>query len=131
MDGAGGWVTAGDFALFSTYLLYAVNRSWEMIDELILLFEEIGNGQDALSLLIQPHEVRDVAGAPDLVVNRGEIVFDKLTFGYRPQQSHFQNLSLVMTPPGKRLAWLAIRARAKPPWRICWCATATHSMVAF
>lgn len=107
-----GWVTAGDFALFSTYLLYAVNRSWEMIDELILLFEEIGNGQDALSLLIQPHEVRDVAGAPDLVVNRGEIVFDKLTFGYRPNNPIFQNLSLVI-PAGQKVGLVGYSGAGK------------------
>lgn len=107
-----GWVTAGDFALFSTYLLYAVNRSWEMIDELILLFEEIGNGQDALSLLIQPHEVRDVAGAPDLVVNRGEIVFDKLTFGYRPGHPIFQDLSLVI-PAGQKVGLVGYSGAGK------------------
>ncbi|MFN5173943.1 MAG: ABC transporter ATP-binding protein [Holosporaceae bacterium] len=107
-----GWVTAGDFALFSTYLLYAVNRSWEMIDELILLFEEIGNGQDALGLLIQPHEVRDVAGAPDLVVNRGEIVFDKLTFGYRPNNPIFQNLSLVI-PAGQKVGLVGYSGAGK------------------
>jgi ATP-binding cassette subfamily B protein len=107
-----GWVSAGDFALFSTYLLYAVNRSWEMVDEMILLFEEVGNGQDALSLLVQPHEVQDQPNAAPLVVSRGEIVMEHVTFGYRANRPIFQDLNLVI-PPGQKLGLVGYSGAGK------------------
>jgi ATP-binding cassette subfamily B protein len=107
-----GGVSAGDFALFSTYLLYAVNRSWEMVDEMILLFEEVGNGQDALSLLVQPHEVQDQPNAAPLVVSRGEIVMEHVTFGYRANRPIFQDLNLVI-PPGQKLGLVGYSGAGK------------------
>ena len=51
---------------------------WEMAS----LFEYIGTVQDGINTLARPHTVVDRADARPLVVSRGEIAFERLSFAY-------------------------------------------------
>src|SRR3546814_14855186 len=47
-------------------------------------------------LLHSDAEVRDVPGAPDLQLSRGEIVFDNVSFGYDPRRPILKGVSFTV-----------------------------------
>jgi ATP-binding cassette subfamily B multidrug efflux pump len=70
---------------------------WEMSS----LFENIGTVQDGISSISLPRLVEDRPGANELVVSRGEIVFDKVRFHYGKEKGVIEELSLVVRPGEK------------------------------
>lgn len=64
--------------------------------------ESWGNVSQGLSLVNQDIEVEDKSDAKRLVVRRGEIVFDKVSFGYLDGEQIFDNTSLTIYP-GQRV----------------------------
>jgi ATP-binding cassette subfamily B multidrug efflux pump len=63
---------------------------WEMAS----LFEHVGTVQDGMRTLSRTHTVVDAPGAPLLVVSRGEIRFEHVTFGYGGRRPVVDDLTL-------------------------------------
>ncbi|WP_374513734.1 ABC transporter transmembrane domain-containing protein, partial [Niveibacterium sp.] len=70
---------------------------WEMAS----LFEHIGTVQDGINTLARPHAIVDRADAKPLVVTRGEIRFEDVSFAYGGERSVIEHLSLTMRPGEK------------------------------
>lgn len=51
--------------------------------EITSLFENVGTIQDGINTLTRPSTITDAPGAQPLLVTRGEIVFDNISFSYR------------------------------------------------
>ena len=74
--------------------------SWEVAG----IFENIGTVQDGMETIAVPHTMVDAPGARELVVTRGEIRFEHLTFTYGRSDGKrvLDKLSLVIRP-GERV----------------------------
>ena len=74
--------------------------SWEVAG----IFENIGTVQDGMETIAVPHTMVDAPGARDLVVTRGEIRFEHVTFTYGRSDGKrvLDKLSLVIRP-GERV----------------------------
>jgi ATP-binding cassette subfamily B multidrug efflux pump len=70
---------------------------WEMAT----LFEHIGTVQDGINTLARVHTVVDRPDATPLVVTRGEIRFEHLTFAYGGRTRVIDDLSLTIRPGEK------------------------------
>jgi ATP-binding cassette subfamily B multidrug efflux pump len=70
---------------------------WEMTG----LFENIGTVQDGISSISLPRLVEDKPGANELVVSKGEIVFDAVRFNYGRKKGVLENLTLTIRPGEK------------------------------
>jgi ATP-binding cassette subfamily B multidrug efflux pump len=70
---------------------------WEMAS----LFEHVGTVQDGMRTLSRTHTVVDAPGAPPLVVSRGEIRFEHVTFGYGGHRAVVDDLTLHIRPGEK------------------------------
>ena len=70
---------------------------WEMA----ALFEYIGTVQDGINTLARVHTVVDRPDARPLVVARGEIRFDRVTFAYGGAEPVIDDLSLLIRPGEK------------------------------
>jgi ATP-binding cassette, subfamily B, multidrug efflux pump len=70
---------------------------WEMAS----LFEHIGTVQDGIATLSRPHTVVDRADAKPLVVTRGEVRFDRVSFAYGGKKAVIDDLSLHIRPGEK------------------------------
>jgi ATP-binding cassette subfamily B multidrug efflux pump len=71
---------------------------WEMAT----LFEHVGTVRDGMATLSRPHAVVDRPDAKPLVVTRGEIRFDNVSFGYGDESKRvIDRLSLVIRPGEK------------------------------
>ncbi|APH73169.1 ABC transporter ATP-binding protein [Aquibium oceanicum] len=85
--------------------LALVLRLWGMSQwimwELSALFENIGTVQDGINSISLPRLVEDRPHAKEIVVDRGEIVFDKVRFHYGKQKGVIEELSLTIRPGEK------------------------------
>ncbi|WP_157017013.1 ABC transporter ATP-binding protein [Mesorhizobium xinjiangense] len=94
-------VTVGAVAV----VLGLVMRLWGMSQwimwELTALFENVGTVQDGISSISLPRLVEDRPDAKELVVSKGEIVFDDVRFHYGKQKGVLEKLALTIEPGEK------------------------------
>lgn len=89
-------------------VVFILNSSWNIMImvwlaglELPNLFKEIGVARQALTLIQSPHEIKDAKNARELVISKGEITFENVTFHYTPNRALFRNKSLTIHPGEK------------------------------
>jgi ATP-binding cassette subfamily B protein len=93
-----GLVTVGDFAFLLNSLMLFFQIFWGLSQNISAVINSWGNVSQVLDtvLSVQP-EVCD-SGASELVVARGEIVFEKVNFNYKGKKILFQDKSLRIKP---------------------------------
>lgn len=89
-------------------VVFILNASWNIIMmvwfaglELPNLFKEIGVAKQALSLIQPAHEIVDSPDAKDLIVTKGKIVFEHVTFFYSKAKALFRDKMLTIQPGEK------------------------------
>ncbi|MBI5584539.1 MAG: ABC transporter ATP-binding protein [Deltaproteobacteria bacterium] len=108
----GGHVTPGDLIVFIAYLrdLY---KPVEGLSELILDFTgALISGERVAEILETKVQVRDAPDATPAPPFRGEVLFEKVTFGYEPGRPILQDLSFV-TKPGETVALIGSSGTGK------------------
>ncbi|HVZ88780.1 MAG TPA: ABC transporter ATP-binding protein [Polyangia bacterium] len=97
-----GAITVGDFLLISTLMIQLIRNVFDMANGLPDTYDTVGSIRDSLDMLIVPRDVRDLPGAADLNVTRGEVAFENVRFLYDHKKQVFDGLNLVI-PPGQRV----------------------------
>jgi ATP-binding cassette, subfamily B, heavy metal transporter len=96
-------MTVGDFVLVNTYLLQLIRP----LDRLGQLYRSIKQSltdvEQMLTLLDQPAEVADAAGAGTLPKGLGRLRFERVGFAYDPRRPVLRDVSFEV-PPGRTLA---------------------------
>ena len=96
-----GWVTPGDFAMVLTLIAWMTSAVWEMGEKMLDLSKAVGSCQQALSFIMEPHEIVDAPDAQPLSVNEGAIVFDRVSHAYPGSKIIFNELSVNIKPGEK------------------------------
>ncbi|MSP02166.1 MAG: ABC transporter ATP-binding protein/permease [Acetobacteraceae bacterium] len=100
---AEGAMTIGSFVLINTYLI----QLYQPLNFLGMVYMTIKQGlvdmEQMFALLNVAAEVEDKPGAPALVASGGEVRFENVRFGYRPDREILHGVSFTI-PAGKRLA---------------------------
>jgi ATP-binding cassette subfamily B multidrug efflux pump len=96
-----GGIGIGAVAAASAMALRLNGISHWIMWELATLFEHVGTVQDGMRTLSKPHTVLDRPGAPPLVVGRGEVRFEHVTFGYGSHRPVVDDFNLVIRPGEK------------------------------
>ena len=89
------WITTGELALVLTSISL-MGLAWLMGMNLIRVFEDIGTCKEALTLIQKPHDITDAPNAKPIVITKGEIVFDNVSFHYSHNRKLFRNKSVVL-----------------------------------
>ena len=96
-----GSVTPGAIAIVMSLSINLINMSHWIMWEIGGLFENIGTMQDGINSISIPHGVTDSDTAEELVVESGEISFDKVGFAYNEDERVFDQLNLTIAPGEK------------------------------
>ena len=97
-----GQVGTGAVAAVTAMALRLSGMSHWVMWEMTSLFESVGTIQDGINTLSRPRAVVDAPGAKPLMVTRGEVRFDDVTFSYRDgARPVIENLNLTIHPGEK------------------------------
>ena len=108
----GNVLTIGDLTLFARYMLRLAQplRDTSM---LIGLWINASAGLERVHTVVDsPREVEDRSDAKDLVISKGRVEFENVTFGYVKNRPVLRNVSF-MTNPGERIAILGATGSGK------------------
>jgi ATP-binding cassette subfamily B multidrug efflux pump len=96
-----GSMTPGAIAIALGLVMRFQGMSQWVMWEMSALFENIGTVKDGISSISLPRLVQDPPGAKPLVVTRGEIRFENVSFHYGKKKGVIENLDLVIKPGEK------------------------------
>lgn len=86
-------VTVGVIASFLTYSRQFVRPLNEIANIYNILQSGVAGAERVFEVLDEPEETADRPGAVPLVNPRGHVVFDNVSFGYRPEEPILQHVS--------------------------------------
>lgn len=98
---SGGEVGIGAVAAATAMAMRLNGISHWIMWEMAALFEHVGTVQDGMLTLSRPRTVVDAPDARPLVVTRGEIRFDRVTFAYGGARKVIDDLALTIRPGEK------------------------------
>ncbi len=98
-----GTLSATAVATAVPFALQIMNMSGWLLERGSNIFRQLGTVRDAMETIAQPIALLDKPKAPDLVVTKGEIVFDDVTFNYWRGRDGtvIENFSLRIAPGEK------------------------------
>ena len=89
-----GVLTVGDFALIQAYIITVFGHMWNIGGVIRRLYEAFADATEMVEILDAPHEISDKTGAPDLLVTKGAVEFNNISFYFRGTRSIFKDFSL-------------------------------------
>ena len=89
-----GDITPGAIAIVMSLAIRLTGMSHWILWEISSLFENIGTVQDGINTLSVPNVVNDKNDADTLIVSKGDIQFDQVSFKYNDDEPVFENLQL-------------------------------------
>ncbi len=96
-------ITLGEL-VFTFGVVTTISRfSWELADTIIGMMEQIGQLQDALTLITQDIDIKDTQDAKPLKATNGALSFKDCTFTYKGQQTAALNHLNLDIQPGEKI----------------------------
>lgn len=107
-----GKVTPGDFGMILSINLWVVDCIWDMSDKMRSFSEQWGAMDQAIKTLYSPTNINDKPDAPELIANKGEIVFDRVEFKYKGSELLFNQQSITI-PAGQKVGLVGYSGSGK------------------
>ncbi len=88
------WVTVGDFTQISMQAFWLLGWIWFVSYQMTVFARESGTVSDALRLVRRGHDLVDQPKATPIVVQKGDIRFDQVSFSYSKSRPVFHDLEV-------------------------------------
>ncbi|PIZ71694.1 hypothetical protein COY07_04405 [Candidatus Peregrinibacteria bacterium CG_4_10_14_0_2_um_filter_43_11] len=98
-----GLLTVGDFVWIQAYLIDLFGRLWAFGRIIREVYEQVANAEEMIVILNQKHEIRDYAKVKPIVITRGKIEFNNVSFSYPKGNDVIRDLSFRIKP-GEKVA---------------------------
>jgi ATP-binding cassette subfamily B protein len=105
-------VSVGDFALILSLGLYVAEGVWYLMEQIHRLNDLVGRCNQSLAMLLIPHEIVDTPNAKELIISKGKIEFDNVSFHYKKENALFNNQSIII-PGGQRVGLVGFSGSGK------------------
>ncbi len=105
-------VSVGDFSFIISLSISIFYNLWYLASQFVLFAEELGKCRQALTLITEPHEIKDKPNAKPLVVTQGRIEFKNVSFHYDESAHLFKNKSIVIEP-GQKIGLVGLSGSGK------------------
>lgn len=89
-------VTIGDFALILGLTVFVADNMWWVMEQIDQMNNSIGKCNQSIRAIFSPHEMKDLPGSKILSIEKGRIVFDKVTFKHKEADLLFRNHSVTI-----------------------------------
>lgn len=89
-----GSFSVGDFVLIQAYILTIFNKVWNFGRVIRYLYEQLAEAKEMTEILETPHEIKDVKGAKELRVDKGQIDIKNISFSYKQTRRVISDLNL-------------------------------------
>jgi ATP-binding cassette subfamily B protein len=76
--------------------LHIIENFWNIAKDMRDFWEKMGNIIQGLAIIQAPIDIKDSPDATELVITKGEIVFDNVLFQYHDAESLFEHQSVVI-----------------------------------
>jgi ATP-binding cassette subfamily B protein len=96
-----GLATIGTFVLAQTYIIGLANQLWNLNKVVRTIYQGIADAKEMVEILEMPYEIKDVIGAKNLVVNKGEIIFKDVSFNFDESREVLVNININIKPGEK------------------------------
>jgi ATP-binding cassette, subfamily B, bacterial len=100
-----GSVTTGDLVLLQAYLLRVFLKIWDFGRIIRDFYEQLADAAEMTEILETPLEIKDRRNAKHLIVTKGNIEFQNVSFYYHKTRPVFKKLYLKIKA-GKRVAFV-------------------------
>lgn len=97
-----GEIDIAAFVMSTSLTFLIINETRNLSRRFLEFAEHVGAVHNGVSTLLKPHEVIDPADAQVLAKARGGVEFQQVRFGYTPETTIFDGLS-VRIPPGQKV----------------------------
>lgn len=94
-------LSPGDFALILGLNVSILEALWHISNEMREFSERLGEITQGMDIIFVPIEITDRKDAKELIIEKGEIVFEKVEFYYKNTQPLFSDLSTIIYPGQK------------------------------
>lgn len=106
------WITIGDFTQIGMQTFWLLGWVWFVSFQITIFAREMGTISNALSLVEKRHDIVDVNNAPALVISKGTICFDQVTFNYQRHRPVFESLNVTI-PAGEKIGLVGFSGSGK------------------
>jgi len=89
-----GLITVGDFVLIQVYILGLIERVWGIGSSMRRLYSAFADANEMIEIFDTPHAVKDAPDAKPLVVEKGEIVMDRVSFSFSDDRAVLSGFDL-------------------------------------
>ncbi len=106
------WVTVGDFTQISMQVFWLLGWIWFISFQVTVLAREMGTVGNGLTIIQRRHDLVDIPNARPILITRGEIHFDHVSFAYRKNKEVFNDLNLFI-PGGQKVGLVGFSGSGK------------------
>jgi ABC-type multidrug transport system fused ATPase/permease subunit len=98
-----GLVTVGIFVVVQIYIIELASKMWDFSRLIKDIYQSYADAREMVEILLLPHEIEDKPTSKELLVNKGEIIFENLNFSFNQTRNILKNINLIIKP-GEKVA---------------------------
>ena len=91
-----GAASAGDVVMVATLGFTILQTTRDLAVALVDVTQHLARLQEAMGVLLRPHEIKDLPGAGELTAERGGVTFEKIAFNYPGRGPTFNDFDLAL-----------------------------------
>ncbi len=98
-----GLVTVGTFVLAQTYIIGLSMQLWGLNRIIRGMYQSLADSKEMVSILLTDYEIKDAPDAKPLLVTKGEIAFNDVSFDFGKDNEVLSDINITIKP-GEKVA---------------------------